>query len=81
MSRAVPLLAASLLLACEETPARPVPPACASACDCPAGQACTPEGCRTGTEAVYCCDACPPGAPAAQACQRKDGAFARCGGP
>lgn len=53
---------------------------CTTACDCSfPGLACHEGACRSGSEAVFCCGACPAHAPAAQRCQRPDGSYARCG--
>ncbi|HWB82119.1 MAG TPA: hypothetical protein VG755_44455 [Nannocystaceae bacterium] len=84
MSRA--LLLGCLALACGGTTPTPTPtptptakPECTTACDCSAGRTCHEGKCLSGTEALYCCEACPPQAPAAQACQRRDGTLASCG--
>jgi len=55
--------------------------ACTTACDCRAGLACHEHECLSGTVAVYCCDACPPEAPAMQGCQHRDGRMTTCGTP
>lgn len=56
--------------------------ACTTACDCEfPGLACNEGKCASGTEAVFCCDACPKHVPAAQGCQHPDGRFATCGTP
>jgi hypothetical protein len=53
---------------------------CHSACDCKPGYACFHGTCASGTAAVFCCSACPAGAPAGQMCDWPDGGHDSCGG-
>jgi hypothetical protein len=51
---------------------------CRTACDCDPGLSCHAGQCLSGTIAMFCCDACPPEAPAQQQCEHRDGRTSVC---